>query len=158
MLIAFLMGLSIGVHLLNLLAIPAMVFMFYYRKREDKPFTFWELVKIMLVGCVILALLVFLFVPYLPKVAAYFDLFFVNTLGLPYNTGAAFFLLALLALCFWGIFRALKREKAFPATVLLCITTITIGFSALPASTAGDGIRRSRSRISFSMPRTRMRR
>ena len=128
-LIAFLMGLSIGVHLLNLLAIPAMVFMFYYRKREDKPFTFWELVKIMLVGVVILALLVFLFVPYLPKLAAYFDLFFVNGLGLPYNSGAAFFLLALLALCFWGIFRALKREKVFPATVLLCITTITIGFS-----------------------------
>ena len=128
-LIAFLMGLSIGVHLLNLLAIPAMVFMFYYRKREDRPFTFWELVKIMLVGVVILALLVFLFVPYLPKLAAYFDLFFVNTLGLPYNSGAAFFLVALLALCFWGISRALKRGKVFPATALLCITTITIGFS-----------------------------
>ena len=42
-LIAFLMGLSIGVHLLNLLAIPALVFMFYYRRREDKPFSFAEI-------------------------------------------------------------------------------------------------------------------
>ena len=106
-LIAFLMGLSIGVHLLNLLAIPALVFMYYYRRREDRPFTFWELVKVLLVGVVILALLVFLFIPYLPKLAAYCDLFFVNVLGLPYNTGAAFFLAVVLALLFWGLFRTL---------------------------------------------------
>nr|MCR4860780.1 DUF2723 domain-containing protein [Bacteroidales bacterium] len=128
-LIAFLMGLSIGVHLLNLLAIPALVFMYYYRKREDRPFTFWELVKILLVGVVILALLVFLFIPYLPKLAAYFDLFFVNVLGLPYNSGAAFFLFAVLALCFWGVFVTLKKKKVFLNTALLCVTTITIGFS-----------------------------
>ena len=128
-LIAFLMGLSIGVHLLNLLAIPALVFMFYYRQREDKPFTFWELVKVFAVGCVILGLLVFLFIPYLPKLAAYCDLFFVNVLGLPYNSGAAFFMAAVLALCFWGLFVTLKREKAFLNTALLCVTMITIGFS-----------------------------
>ncbi len=128
-LIAFLMGLSIGVHLLNLLAIPALVFMYYYRQREDKPFTFWELAVIFGVGVVILGLMVFVVVPYLPKVAAYFDLFFVNVLGLPYNSGAAFFLAALLGLLFWGLFRTLKREKVFLNTVLLCTTTIVIGFS-----------------------------
>jgi len=128
-LIAFLMGLSIGVHLLNLLAIPALVFMFYYRRREDAPFTFWELVKIMAVGGLILGLLVFLYIPYLPKLAAYCDLFFVNVLGLPYNTGAAFFMVALLALCFWGLFATLKSKKAFLNTALLCVTMITIGFS-----------------------------
>ena len=128
-LIAFLMGLSIGVHLLNLLAIPALVFMYYYRQREDKPFTFWELVKIFAVGVVILGVIVFIVVPYLPKLAAYFDLFFVNTLGLPYNSGAAFFLVALLAALFWGLFRTLKTEKVFLNTVLLCATTIVIGFS-----------------------------
>ena len=128
-LIAFLNGLSIGVHLLNLLAIPALVFMFYYRRREEGPFTFWELCKIMLVGVVILGLLVFLYIPYLPKLAAYCDLFFVNTLGLPYNSGAAFFMVALLALCFWGLFATEKRGKVFLNTALLCVTTITIGFS-----------------------------
>ena len=51
-LISFLMGLSIGVHLLNLLAIPMLVFMYYYRMREDKPFSLWELVRIMLVSVV----------------------------------------------------------------------------------------------------------
>ena len=128
-LIAFLMGLSIGVHLLNLLAIPALVFLYYYRMREDARFSFWELVKIFGVGVLILGLLVFLFIPYLPKLAAYFDLFFVNTLGLPYNTGAAFFLAALLTLLFWGLFRTLKAGKVFLNTVLLCTTAIVIGFS-----------------------------
>ena len=128
-LIAFLMGLSIGVHLLNLLAIPALVFMFYYRRREDAPFTFWELCKILLVGAAILGVLVFLFIPYLPKLAAYCDLFFVNTLGLPYNSGAAFFMAALLALCFWGLFVTEKRGKVLLNTALLCATTIIIGFS-----------------------------
>ncbi len=128
-LIAFLMGLSIGVHLLNLLAIPALVFMFYYRRREKGSFTFWELVKIMLIGVVILGLLVFLYVPYLPKIAAYVDLFFVNVLGLPYNSGAAFFMVALLALCFWGLFVTERRSKVFLNTALLCVTVITIGFS-----------------------------
>jgi len=128
-LIAFLMGLSIGVHLLNLLAIPALVFMYYYRFREDKPFTFRESVKIFAVGVLILAIILFLIVPYLPKLAAYFDLFFVNVLGLPYNSGAAFFMAALLAACFWGIFHTIRTRKVFWNTTLLCLTTIIIGFS-----------------------------
>ena len=127
--IAFLMGLSIGVHLLNLLMIPALVFMYYYRKREDRPYSFWENCKIFLVGVLILALIYFIFIPLLPKLAAYVDLFFVNVLGLPYNSGAVFFLVALFALCFWGLFFTLKRKKLFWNTTLLCVTTILIGFS-----------------------------
>ena len=128
-LISFLMGLSIGIHLLNLLAIPALVFMYYYKKREDGKYGAWELVKIFAVSVVILAVILFLIIPWLPKLAAYMDLFFVNTLGLPYNTGAAFFMVAVLALCFWGLFRTLKNNKVFWNTVMLCLTTIIIGFS-----------------------------
>jgi len=128
-LISFLMGLSIGIHLLNLLAIPALVFMFYYKKREDGHYSFWEYVKIFLVSVVILAVILFGIIPYLPKVAAYFDLFFVNTLGLPFNSGAAFFMILLLGLCFWGLFRTMNARKVFANTVLLCFTMIVIGFS-----------------------------
>lgn len=128
-LIAFLMGLSIGVHLLNLLMIPALVFMYYYRIREDRPYSFKELLKIFLVGVAILALVLFIIIPWIPKLAAYSDLFFVNVLGLPYNSGAAFFMVALLALCFWGLFVTLKKQKRFLNTALLCFTTILIGFS-----------------------------
>ena len=128
-LISFLMGLSIGIHLLNLLAIPALVFMFYYKKREDGHYSLSEYVKIFLVSVVILAVVLFGIIPYLPKVAAYFDLFFVNALGLPFNTGAAFFMLLLLGLCFFGLFITMKRQQVFANTVLLCFTTIVIGFS-----------------------------
>ena len=80
-LISFLMGLSIGIHLLNLLAIPTLVFMYYYKKREDGKYGAWELVKIFAVSVVILAVILFLIIPWLPKLAAYMDLFFVNVLG-----------------------------------------------------------------------------
>ncbi len=128
-LISLLMGLSIGIHLLNLLAIPALVFLYYYKQREDGHYSFKEYVKIFLVSVVILAVILFGIIPYLPKIAAYFDLFFVNTLGLPFNSGAAFFMLLLLGLCFWGLFRTMKQGKVFANTVLLCFTMIVIGFS-----------------------------
>ena len=91
-LISFLMGLSIGIHLLNLLAIPALVFMFYYKQREDGHYSAKEYLKIFAVSVVILGIILFGIIPYLPKLAAYFDLFFVNTLGLPFNSGAIFFI------------------------------------------------------------------
>ena len=128
-LISFLMGLSIGIHLLNLLAIPALVFMFYYKKRENGHYSLWEYVKIFAVSVIILAVILFGIIPYLPKLAAYFDLFFVNGLGLPFNSGAAFFMVALLAFCFFGLYRTMNRQQVFANTVLLCFTTIVIGFS-----------------------------
>ena len=118
-LISFLMGLSIGVHLLNLLTIPALVFLFYYRKRADGHYSFWEYVKIFLISCVILAIILFGIVPYLPKLAAYTDLLFVNVFGLPFNTGAAFFMLLLLGLCFWGLFATMKKKAVLANTLLL---------------------------------------
>lgn len=128
-LISFLMGLSIGVHLLNLLAIPMLVYMYCFKMREDRPYSFWEYVKILCVSAVILGFILFFMIPYIPKIAAYFDLLFVNSLGLPYNTGAAFFMVALLGLCFWGLFKTLKTSKVFWNTALLCFTTIVVGFS-----------------------------
>ena len=128
-LISFLMGLSIGVHLLNLLAIPALVFMFYFRRPESKNYTFKKYVMIFLISVVILGVILFGIIPYLPKIAAYFDLFFVNTLKLPFNSGAVFFMTALLGACFWGLFRTLKQEKVFLNTALLCFTMIVVGFS-----------------------------
>ena len=128
-LISFLMGLSIGVHLLNLLAIPAIVFMYFYRKREEGHYTFWEYVKIFLISVIILAAILFFIIPYLPKFAAYTDILFVNTFGLPVNSGAAFFVIALLTASFWGLSRLYKANKVFWTTTLLCFTTIVIGFS-----------------------------
>ncbi len=128
-LIAFLMGLSIGVHLLNLLTIPAFVFMYYYRMNEGRKLSFGKLVGIFAIGVVIEFLLVYLFIPYLPKLAAFVDRIFVNGFGLPYNSGAVFFMVALLGLCFWALFSTLRSGKVFWNTVTLCVTTLVIGFS-----------------------------
>ena len=128
-LISFLMGLSIGVHVLNLLALPMIVFMYYYKIREDKPYSFWECVKILALSAVMIGFMFFIMIPWVPKLAGYFDLLFVNGFGLPYNSGTAFFMAGLIALCFWGLFRTLKKGKVFWNTALLCVTTILIGFS-----------------------------
>ena len=128
-LISFLMGLSIGIHLLNLLTIPAFVFMYYYRMREDRPYKAWELIKIFALAIVILGVIVALVIPGIPKLAAYFDLFCVNTLGLPINLGAAIFTALLLGSLFWLLFFTMKKGKVLINTILLCFTCIVIGFS-----------------------------
>lgn len=128
-LISFLMGLSIGVHLLNLLAIPMLVFMYFYRKREQGHYTGWDYVKIFLLSVVLLAAILFFIVPWLPKLAAYTDILFVNVFGLGVNSGAAFFLVALLAACFYGLYKFYRQNKVLLTTITLCFTTIVIGFS-----------------------------
>ena len=128
-LISFIMGLSVGIHLLNLLAIPALVFLFYYKKRENGHYSLKEYIGISAVSVVILAVILFGIIPYLPKIAAHFDLFFVNKLGMEFNSGAVFFMFALLGLCFWGLFKTMKNQQVFANTVLLCFTAIVIGFS-----------------------------
>ena len=128
-LISFFMGLSIGIHLLNLLALPALVYLFYYRKKEDGKYTMWECIKMMILSIVILGVLVFFLVPDLPKIAARVDLLFVNSLGLPVNSGSAFFMLALLAAGFFATWKLYDKGKVLMTTVSLCLTTILVGFS-----------------------------
>lgn len=127
--IAFIIGLSIGVHLLNLLTIPALVFLYYYKMKEDGSYSFKQFIGIFALSAALVALILYGIIPLLPKAAAYFDLAFVNWFGLPYNSGAVFFMALVFVLCFWGLFRSLKRNKVFLNTALLCLTSIIIGFS-----------------------------
>ena len=128
-LICFLTGLSIGVHLLNLLSIPAIVFMYFYRIRENGTYSLKELCGIFILSCLILVAILFGIIPLLPKAAAYTDLLFVNVFGLPFNSGAITFMLVLFTCLFTGLFKSLKHGKVLLNTVLLCVTTIIIGFS-----------------------------
>ena len=128
-LICFLTGLSIGVHLLNLLSIPAIVFMYFYRIRERRKYGLMELCGIFILSCMILAAVLFGIIPLIPKAAAYADLLFVNIFGLPFNSGAATFMTVLFAALFYGLFHTLKRGKVLANTILLCLTAIITGFS-----------------------------
>lgn len=126
-LIAYLMGLSIGVHLLNLLAIPALVFIYYYKKY---PFSWKGAVVTFLLSGVIIAVVLYGIIPWVPKISGWFDLLFVNVLRLPFNSGMLFFVVALLALLFWGVFVSQKKGQVLWNTILLCVTVIMIGYSS----------------------------
>lgn len=126
-LIFLLMGLSIGVHLLNLLCIPALAFIYYFKKGGK--FTFWKTMGILALSGALIAIILWGIIPYTPKIAAYFDLFFVNTLGAPFNTGAVVFMILLLSACFIGIWLTYKKGKVLANTILLCYTMIIIGYS-----------------------------
>ena len=139
-LISFLMGLSIGVHLLNLLTIPAIVFIYYYKKHTGHV-SFWKGFGILALSGLILGAILFGVIPYLPQITAVADRIFVNGFGAPFNTGAAFFMLLLLAGLFVLMRYLRKKEKAVLHTITLCFTTFVIGYSlfaiTIIRSTAG---------------------
>lgn len=126
-LIALLMGLSIGVHLLNLLAIPPIVFTYYYKKSSK--ITWKGIIGVFLLSIVILAFILFFIIPYIPKIAALFDRMFVNGFGAKFNIGATVFMVVLLAACFFVLYLLRKQDKAVWHTIVLCFTTILIGYS-----------------------------
>ncbi len=128
LLIAYLMGLSIGVHLLNLLAIPAITFVYYFKKVESPNWKTMLLTSVL--SIVILAGIMFLIIPGILKLAGMFELFFINSLGLPFNTGTIFYFLMLIGLIIWGLWYAGKKVKPVWNAIILAFTFIVIGYSS----------------------------
>lgn len=127
-LIAYVMGLSIGVHLLNLLVIPAIALVIYFR-RTDKVTT-QGAIKALLLGVVVLGLILWGVIQYLIKFAAYSDLFFVNTLGLGFGTGVTFFALLITGGLVYGVWYSVKRVKPLLNIALLSLGFILFGYSS----------------------------
>lgn len=127
-LICFLMGISIGVHLLNLLTIPALVFICYY-KTHGGPVTFMKAFGVLCLSGVILAVILFGIIPFLPRLAAFFDRIFVNGFGAKFNVGASIFMFLLLAACLTALLLFRKKDKPLAHTITLCFTSIVIGYS-----------------------------
>jgi hypothetical protein len=107
-LIAFLMGLSIGVHLLNLLTLPGIVLVYYFRKFE---FSWKGFAYSLAASFIILALLMWGIIPGMVKISSRFDLFFVNSLKLPPNSGMIIHVVILAVLFFTGIRLSLNSGK-----------------------------------------------
>ncbi|WBA40962.1 glycosyltransferase family 117 protein [Hymenobacter canadensis] len=126
-LIAYVIGLSIGVHLLNLVAIPALGLLYYHR-RQPAP-TLWGSVVTLLISSVIVGVVLVGVIPGLPSLAGSFEVFFVNSLGMPFNSGVVGFVVLLLGLLVLG-FRVSHRQNArLLNTALLGFTFILIGYS-----------------------------
>jgi hypothetical protein len=126
-LIAYLMGLSIGVHLLNLLAIPAIVFVYYFRKYKV---TRNGILLSLLISLVILGVVMYGIIPGVVTVATWFELMFVNGMGLPFNTGVIIYAILLVAAIVYGIIYTVRKKMILWNTVLLSFVVIVIGYSS----------------------------
>jgi hypothetical protein len=126
--IAYIMGLSIGIHLLNLLTIPAIAFVYYFRKTA-KPTTA-GVFKTFIVGVLILAVVQYGIIQYLISFGAYFDLFFVNTLGMGFGTGVLFFAIVLIVSLVLGIRYSIKHRKHILNLALLSTVLIIFGYAS----------------------------
>ena len=127
-LIAYLMGLSIGVHILNLLTVPALVFIYYFKRYKNV--TLKGMALATLLSLAILGFINGIIIPYTVYLGAMVDLFAVNSLGLPVNTGIVIFAFALLGVLSWGIVRTHRAGKKMWNLVLVCTTMILVGFSS----------------------------
>ncbi|MEZ5197124.1 MAG: DUF2723 domain-containing protein [Bacteroidales bacterium] len=127
LLIAFLIGLSIGVHLLNLLAIPAIAFVYYFKKFKPtlKGIIYTFIISILLLGIIMNGI-----IPWIVKLSSLFELTFVNSFGLPFNTGTAFYFIVLIGLIVWGLHYTIKKQKVLANTLILMFTFILIGYSS----------------------------
>ncbi|HRO71260.1 MAG TPA: DUF2723 domain-containing protein, partial [Chitinophagaceae bacterium] len=122
----FMMGLSIGVHLLNLLTIPAIVLIYYYRRYQ--PSTEGAVIAF-LVGCLITGIVQVAIIQYSMKAAGMFDVFFVNSFKMPFFSGFAIYFIALAAVIGWAL---TFRESNLSKTKLTIWFVLFLGLSALP--------------------------
>jgi len=130
--IAYIMGLSIGVHLLNLLAIPAIALVYYFRRSKTR--TSSGTMLALLAGIMILAFIQYGIVQYTIKFAAYSDLFFVNTLGLGFGSGVIFFAILLVICLVSGILYSINGNKfhlILAVTAFVALMTLGGGISGL---------------------------
>jgi hypothetical protein len=139
--IFYMMGLSIGVHLLNLLTIPAIVMVYYYKRYKP---TIWGSIIAFLIGCVITGIVQVFVIQYTIKSAGAFDIFFVNSLNLPFFSGfAAFFVLLAVALVL-GIRWAVKKNYYYLKIGLWSASFMLLGYSTyfttMIRSTANPGV------------------
>lgn len=126
-LIAYIMGLGIGIHRLNLLVIPVLVFVFYFRKFEV---TTRGMIRTLILSVVIVWAVVFVIMPGIPKAAGWFELFFVNVLGLPYDSGLLIYIILLIAALVAGIRYSLKSGRVILNYAITILAVIAIGYSS----------------------------
>ncbi len=138
--IAYLTGVSIGVHLLNLLCIPAIVLVYYYKKHPHATAkgSLWALAgSFLLVVAVLYGI-----VPGLVKVGGWFELLFVNSLGLPFNSGLIVYITLLIGVILWGVYESssMLNEKRMKIAVLVSIAMLGIPFYGYGVSSIVIGV------------------
>ncbi len=124
-LIAYLTGLSIGVHLLNLLCLPAIVLVYYYKKVPNANVK-GSLLALLASGILVAAVL-YGIVPGIVKVGGWFELFFVNTLGMSFNSGVIVYIIVLAAAIIWGVYESFTEKKPGRMCISFVLTVALLG-------------------------------
>ena len=127
-LIAYMMGLSIGVHLLNLVAIPALALIIYFKKYKN--ITLLGISLSLAISLLIIGIIIEGIIPGLPSMASFVERFFVNSLGLPFGSGIIFFIIVFLSLIVYLLKFSQEKEKVKLNISLLSLTFILIGYSS----------------------------
>ena len=126
-LIAYLIGLSIGVHLLSLLTIPAMGMIYYFKNNK---YSHTGALKAFLVSTVILIIIQGVLIPKTASLMGSFDMIFVNSIGLPFNSGVLFFVLLVIGLIIYGLYFTKQNGYSNLNTAILGILVLLIGYSS----------------------------
>lgn len=129
LLIAFLMGCSIFVHWLNLLTMPALALMYYFH-RTPNPNNTGAIISL-LIGFALVLFFMEVVITGVVDLMAGAEMFFVNSLGLPFNSGAVFFIVALIALIAGGLYYTYKQGKVIAHHAILAFMFILIGYSTV---------------------------
>lgn len=124
-LIAYITGLSIGVHLLCLLCLPAMSFVAYFRKAERV--TKFGIIKTLVAGGLLVGIILYCLIPGVVRVGGWFELLFTNVMGCPYNTGLIFYIVLLTGTLIFAYYRARRRIQKLS---LACLLMILAGYSS----------------------------
>ena len=127
-LIMYMTGLSIGVHLLNLLCVPAIVLVYYYRRFPDANLK-GSLIALA-VSVVILAAVLYGVVPGIITVGGWFELFFVNTLGMPFNTGEIIYIILLVSCVIWAVYETQTQKHSL--TIQNVAFLLSVGMLGIP--------------------------
>ncbi|MBD0331127.1 MAG: DUF2723 domain-containing protein [Chitinophagaceae bacterium] len=124
--ISFMIGLSIGIHLLGILAIPAMVMIYYYKRYNyTRKGAIWAFI----IGCLITGIVQVVVIKWTVNFAGKFDIFFVNNFGLPFFSGFVFFFILLAVLVWFGLRWASKKGWSFLQLGLWCFAFMMLGYS-----------------------------
>jgi len=124
-LIAFIFGISLGVHLLNLLAIPAIALIFYYRKTKDS--TVKGSLITLLISFALIVLILYGLEPGFIELAGYFEIFFVNTLHMGYNSGVLFYAVLLMATFAWALYELHSNKSETRKRISIIMSFVLSG-------------------------------
>ncbi len=128
LLIAYVIGLSLGVHILNLVTIPALGLVYYFKHRSQA--SFWGIVKVLAAsGGVILLLLVGV-IAWLPALVFQVELLLVNNFGLPFNSGFGVVLLGIIGGLSYGIYYSIQKQRPQLNTFLMAFTLLLLGYGS----------------------------